>query len=224
MRDISENTVSSKNQLPRSSSIYYIGNENAKLRLLIVGNSITRHAPSAGLGWFGDWGMAASALELDYVHRLTAMLEEAGFDVLTKVHQLATWERGHTEPNALEALAEDNEFNAHAVLFRLGENIKNYEDLDEHLEQFIKTICPSGKTVFTTTAWDSAAINVPIRALAKKRGEVCVELTDIGKREELMAIGKFEHKGVAMHPSDAGMQFIADKTFPHVKEILESVK
>jgi hypothetical protein len=27
-----------------------------------------------------------------------------------------------------------------------------------------------------------------------------------------------------MHPSDAGMQFIADKTFPHVKEILESVK
>ena len=224
MRDISENTVSSKNQLPRSSSVFYIGNEDAKLRLLIVGNSITRHAASPSLGWFGDWGMAASKKELDYVHRLTAMLEEAGLDVLTKVHQLATWERGHAEPNALDALIEDKEFDAHAVVFRLGENIKNFEDLDEHLEAFINTVCPNGEVVFTTTAWDSGAINTPIRALAKKRGEVCRELTEIGKREDLMAIGQFEHRGVAMHPSDKGMQFIADQVFDDVKRILNGAK
>ena len=76
MINANENTVSSKNQLPVSSSIYYLGCEDAPKRLLIVGNSITRHAPSAKLGWFGDWGMAASTKENDFVHVLEKMLEE----------------------------------------------------------------------------------------------------------------------------------------------------
>ena len=224
MRDISENTVSSKDQLPRSSSAFYIGNADAKLRLLIVGNSITRHAPSPGLGWFGDWGMAASSVETDYVHRLADMLEKAGLDVLVKVHQLATWERTHAEPNALESVMEDNEFNADAVVFRLGENVKVFDGWRENLEAFINTICPNGKVVFTTTVWDSAVINGPIRDLAKSRGEHCIDITEVGKREELMAIGQFEHRGVAMHPSDKGMQYIADSVFDKVREILEAAK
>ncbi len=46
------------------------------IRILFWGASTTKHPPSASLGWYGDWGMAASAEENDYVHKLVSYLEE----------------------------------------------------------------------------------------------------------------------------------------------------
>lgn len=221
MKDARENTVSSKNQLPVSSSVYYLGREDAKKKLLIVGNSITRHAPSAGIGWHGDWGMAASAAENDFVHVLERALEEAGIDVLIKVHQLATWERGHSSDDALVPLTPDREFDPDALLFRLGENVTVVESFREHLAEFVNYVCPNGKAVFTTTVWKKEGINDAIVSVAEERGEPLVELYDIGKNEKYMAIGQFEHRGVAMHPSDAGMKFIAEAVLPHLIDALK---
>ena len=77
MRDINENTVSAENQLPRDASTFYMGAEDAPKRLLILGNSITRHGPNAGIGWNRDWGMAASDIDHDYVHLLQSYLNES---------------------------------------------------------------------------------------------------------------------------------------------------
>ena len=43
-------------------------------KILFLGNSITRHGPSQAVGWSGDWGMAASAREKDFVHLVTSSL------------------------------------------------------------------------------------------------------------------------------------------------------
>lgn len=55
--------------------------------ILFMGNSITFNLrdTAAGSEWHGDWGMAASALDKDYVHRTVARLKEKGMDVDARI-------------------------------------------------------------------------------------------------------------------------------------------
>ena len=46
----------------------------APLKVLFVGNSITLHGPKADIDWHGNWGMAATSADKDYVHLVTKAL------------------------------------------------------------------------------------------------------------------------------------------------------
>ena len=121
--DIKKNTVSAVNQMQNSSLVYHLGNPNAKTRILVVGNSITRHGPNKEIGWERDWGMAASAPEKDYVHRLFAMLTASGKDVFMRVSQCSHWERSFFQESILSDYDADRAFDANFIVFRLGENV-----------------------------------------------------------------------------------------------------
>ena len=45
---------------------------------------------------------------------------------------------------------------------------------------------------------------------AKEVGAIYVDAGPLGDQEENMALGLFEHKGVARHPGDLGMRRLAD--------------
>lgn len=63
------------------------------LRVVCLGNSITRHACRPEVGWYADWGMAASDSTKDYCHVLEHRLNEyaAGsvFDAITRAYDVA---------------------------------------------------------------------------------------------------------------------------------------
>lgn len=63
MKQIEKNTVKAENRLNT-----FINHSGKGKRIMFVGNSITKHAAKEEIGWFGDWGMAASKEENDYVH------------------------------------------------------------------------------------------------------------------------------------------------------------
>ena len=212
MIDIKNNTVDASNQMVNVSSIVsYMGDKNAALKILVVGNSITRHGPKAEIGWDRDWGMAASAPEKDYVHQLYAKLCEADVNPYMMIRQASGWEIGYLSEDILDKFADERAFDADIVVYRLGENVKKDTKyaFREKIEEFIGHICPRGKVVFTTCFWKNEIVDDGIRDLAVVRGDVCVDIGCEG--EEQTAIGLFAHKGVAMHPGDKGMEMIADR-------------
>ena len=221
MRKI-ENTVAADNQVKGSDKVSFFGNENAKTRVLIVGNSITRHGPKAEIGWMHDHGMAASAPEKDYVHRLFAMLKESGKDVYMRVRHASDWERGFVKGDCLPEYQGDRDFQADVVVFRLGENVAqaDYPFFEKAVREFIEYICPAqSKVLFTTTFWSNGFMQRVLQAYANERGDVCVNCSFDGD-EKNMALGLFEHKGVAAHPSDAGMEEIAKAIFNTLVELV----
>ncbi len=219
--DITANTVSAVNQMIKSSDLSFLGNENAKKRILIVGNSITRHGPKEDIGWSGDWGMAASAPEKDYVHRLHTMLTDANEDVYIRIRQCAFWERNYLNEDILSNYVGEKDFCADIVVFRLGENVpaELKPAFQQKLEEFINYICPkSGKVIFTTCFWANEIVDDAIKAVASARGDVCLN-GNFAVDEKMMALGKFEHSGVAAHPSDEGMEAIANSIFEAIQKL-----
>ena len=211
--NISENTVAAENQMINSSELSFLGNEQASFRVLVLGNSITRHGPNAEISWDDDWGMAASAPEKDYVHRLYQKFTDSGQDVWMRIRQSAYWERHFLDDDCLPLFAEDRDFNADLIIFRLGDNVpaENAPYFQEAIKQFMVYLnAQPGKVIFTSCFWDRPELNNPICNVAK---EYQSPYTEIIGTDEMKAYGMFEHSGVCAHPSDFGMEIIAERIF-----------
>ena len=167
---IAENTVSAENQMVNSTELSFLGTENAPLRVLVLGNSITCHGPKADIGWQGDWGMAASAPEKDYVHRLYTKFKEAGQDVYMRIRQSAYWERHFGEDDCLPRFAADRYFGADLIVFRLGDNIpeENAPGFPDALRQFMTYLgAKPGKVIFST-CWTAGWLRITIADQEKR--------------------------------------------------------
>lgn len=214
---IADNNVPAVEQVQNNTGIYYLGKDSAPKRLLIVGNSITWHSPKAEIGWFDDWGMAASSADKDYVHLLSSRLLEQE-DLLVMVRQYVTWEQGYKTGDF--SCEDARNFMADEIIFRLGENVPALQNDAEEEEfyqailAFLQQINPKGgKVYFTTCFWRHERTDNAICRAAETLNMPVIDLNPLGKADENMAVGLFEHEGVAHHPGDLGMQRIADMIY-----------
>ena len=164
-----KNTVPAENQMLGSSVLSFLGEKDAPLKILIVGNSITRHGIKAEIGWNNDFGMAATSEENDYVHRLFTMRQKNGKNVYMRIRQASSWELHLRDANCLKEFKSERAFDADIVIFRLGENVseENFPYFKDALRDFISYICPNGKTVFSTCFWQNPFLDNAIQETAQ---------------------------------------------------------
>ncbi len=189
-------------------------------RVLIYGNSIALHGRAPKIGWQGDWGMAASAREKDFAHLVVAGLEaRRGARADFRIRNLALLERNfRTNLTHFADLASDVAYAPDYVVIAIGENVpalgeKDMPDYTRFLVALTQPLVASAKrpkVVMRSPFWRNSAKADCTAKAATQTGAIYVDAGPLGGREENMALGLFEHKGVAKHPGDLGMRRLAD--------------
>ena len=226
---IKKNTVKATNQMENKQYVYFENSEGRGIRVMFVGNSITRHGVKPEIGWYNAWGMAASSRENDYVHQLISKIDSAKADAAYCICQAAQWEFAYktgTE-NFYQMYREAHDFQADIIVLRVIENCRLDEfDADifkAELEKLLAYLNPTGKAkaVITTSFWHHCGDDA-IREFSKEHQIPLVEIGDLGEKDEMKAIGLFENSGVANHPGDLGMKMIADRIYEKLEDLLRA--
>lgn len=195
-------------------------------KVLILGNSITYHGAKPSVGWTGNWGMAASNVKKDYVHILQAKIRDARPGILFKSGNIAdTFERQFWKYSAHD-FKDYGAFGADLVILVIGENINDAlavkHGLGAHLEQFVNEL--SGQrnlqVCLVGSFWPNKDIDRIMEATAAKNNWLYVDLQGLyQERDKNTAVNQYQNKGVGMHPSDQGMESIAQRIWTSIQDL-----
>jgi len=216
-------SVESRNQTDYNNTDFY-NLDKKGTRILFVGNSITLHRRKDDIGWYGNWGMAASAPEKDYVHIMQEYFLSIDAESSFAVCNAADWEREYKNVDSvIDRFTAAREFSADIILIKLSANTpcKGFDEklFYESFGKFVKFLNKDGnaKILISSDFYNHPAEDC-LKKYALDNGFVFCKLSDLGEKEEMKAIGLFEHSGVANHPGDKGMEAIAERYIDCLKK------
>jgi alpha-galactosidase len=190
-------------------------------RVLFIGNSITKHGPKADIDWHGNWGMAATAEDKDYVHLVAkALAARQGVAPEILIRNVADFERGYAAYDIAGKFADAAAFKADLVILCIGENVpglKTPTDQAKYQEQVTALLRvlkanPQAAVIVRSSFWANEAKDSAMRRSCEAVGGTFVDISALSKDERNYARSErpYKHAGVANHPGDRGMAAIAD--------------
>lgn len=199
-------------------------NENKIKTVLILGNSIVKHGPNPDIGWYGNWGMAASAEDSDFVHLLIRDIHQTDPSVKVDYKGIADFERDfdtYSLTNLSSLRSPD------MLIMKISENVNDekalkddfclyYGRLIDYLDPYKNSI-----KIIVDGFWGKKYVNKIIEDYATEKKFPFVSIDDLSLDSTNTAIGLFEHAGVAAHPSDKGMRMIEQRIWHPVKGFFE---
>ncbi|MDR1155623.1 MAG: hypothetical protein LBL04_13030 [Bacteroidales bacterium] len=212
------------------------GKQGRELKMLVLGNSLAYITGEEGWGR----GMASSAVEKDYAHRLLKMTDSIMPDrkITLRISNIAYFERNFPgfDDSFFDELVN---FHPDILIIQIGENVVFDEVHTPELfrdayisliRRFKKDHCPP--VICTTTFWIEPVRHEVIKQVALFTRSFLVELShlvpldreNLAKEEknyrgdksewQRLAGGKAEIvEGIGMHPGDKGMSNIAQQIF-----------
>ncbi|MBV7535961.1 SGNH/GDSL hydrolase family protein [Duganella sp. sic0402] len=193
--------------------------------IFVFGNSITHHLPNKNLGWYGDWGMAASDSSQDFVSQLAKMMtDKSGTPWKADTISGVDLEQGPATFKLSER-AQQLAQKADIVVVELGDNFHDtpVTPAAAFADAYAKTLAAlrpaNGKLMCVSTWWVSAPKNKIIADACQAAGGTYVDISGLQAVAANMAGSeqRIANKGVAAHPGDKGMRQIAERIFKAVK-------
>lgn len=210
-----------------SSSVYgKIMPDSIPQKVLFLGNSLTWHGPKPAVGWSGNWGMAATAAEQDYVHLLESRVKALHPETMFQSANIAdSFERKFWKYEAGD-FQKFKAWNPDLIVLEIGENIDDslavkYQ-LDQHLTRLVNEISGGRavKVCLVGSFWPNQHIDKLMKSASIRNNWKYVDLQGLYKdRTKNTAMKQYQNKGVGMHPSDMGMKNIADRIWKEIQNL-----
>ena len=223
MQNFQENIVPPLGQ--NSQEVFIYNNQNSKLKILFVGNSITKHDPKPSIGWNRDCWMAASSVEHDYVHLIVKkIMDKYDKNVSYGIAQVAQYERTFFERSPECDYEEAKEFGANIIIMFYGANVpKDYDTMESPPKTFAKAygdmrnyLASANTAVYHSMGfYIRPVLDEEKRIVAEENGDKYIDISDIRNLPE--AHGQFNH------PGDIGMKMIADRFFEAIEEDVKRI-
>ncbi|MEZ6123575.1 MAG: SGNH/GDSL hydrolase family protein [Planctomycetaceae bacterium] len=197
-------------------------------RILFLGNSITLHGPAPQIGWTGNWGMAASRQEYDYVHRLLSkVMEQTGHRPQSMIRNIADFERTPTEFDIPKQLASEVAFRPDLIIIAIGENAARPETdaakqkFAQDFRRLVSTLGQgtSAKIFVRSQFWPDPVRDGLMQQVTNELGHHFVDISaEVNESCYARSERAIEHAGVAAHPGDQGMQVIAEALWRSIQK------
>lgn len=223
MKNLQENSIPAENQ---NVGDYFPGGGGNGIKVLFVGNSISKHKPMPEIGWNNDCGMAASCTEKDYIHQTVKLIKQYDPEMSYSILHVAPFERNFETMDVYKEYKPAIDYKADIIIMFFGANVsKEYDKKENPKIKFgtayenLRNALNSHKTakVFHSEGFYlRPVLNKEKKEAAERLGDTYIELGDIVTREDTH--GQFNH------PGDKGMKEIAKLFFktiePTIKEII----
>jgi hypothetical protein len=170
--------------------------------------------------------MAASSEKNDYVHILMDKILSYNTEAVFMLETVVDFETGFWNYD-ISKTEKVQCFNADMIIMRIAENVNDEEagkiDFGSYYAKLIYALNPSQKAVIVCTSsfWDNPNVNAHIKKVSDENGFLFVDLSELKKDKQNMAINEFEDVGVGLHPSDIGMERITALIWDKVKSMFE---
>ncbi|GAB2988395.1 SGNH/GDSL hydrolase family protein [Mucilaginibacter puniceus] len=188
-------------------------------KVLILGNSITYAPANPSEGWNCACGMAASTVEKDFVHLLTARLKALNINTTVDAVNIAQFEREFDtyDFNKLQAYRDAK---PDIIILRIGENVlrENEAALFEakyvELLSYLKVNNTGVKILAAGSVWP----NHNLANTVMSRHSIYISLLSLQNDLSNFALGMYTNPGIADHPSDKGMRSISDQIWAEMEK------
>ena len=202
--------------------------EEQIFRYLAIGNSMTIHRIDDL--WWGEWGMAATTRDSDYVHRVQAGLNERFGTTSISICSFIPWEQAASGADRLSMLSEIEPYlneNLDLVTIQLGEGITDVTDLTSDYEKLITYIqahAPNAQVMIIGNFWANADVDNAKQQAAANCNATFIDLSPLTTPENEAVfrssvgaqvwgddgqIHTIEDYTAGAHPNDQGMGWIA---------------
>lgn len=198
------------------------------LKVVCLGNSITRHGYLPDVEWYSDWGMAASKPENDYCHVLERELQ--AYNKHTCVHPLNIYAFEKNPKCNIDSLIGKTCAEADIIILRICENVSDTDAFEQNISRLIEyctNITPhvivSGafwphekkERILVSAAERHALEFVPLSWITyqsdvyPKKGDILYDVN--GKQYPITK------EFIITHPNDKGMRLIAHSLMRAIK-------
>jgi hypothetical protein len=191
--------------------------------VLVLGNSITYSPANPTIGWTGNWGMAASVADSDYVHLLTARFQSANKASTLVAKNIADFENNFDTYDLDLNLKTYRDAKPDLIIFRIGENVTRISDsvlFDKKyaaLLSYFTTANPKVKILAAGSVWPDR--DMPNKVMSKYSSYI--SLVNMQKDLSNFAFGLYPDPAIQSHPSNKGMKSITSQIWTASLKVLQ---